>query len=85
MRTATATVTSKGQVTIPKDVRESLNVSTGDAVDFLVRDDGVVELRRRPAMAECLFGRFSRYATAGPDEREAAIDHAVERDAATHR
>lgn len=31
MKTAVATMTSKGQVTIPKGVRDSLSVSAGDA------------------------------------------------------
>ncbi len=31
----TATVTSKGQITIPANVRQSLNVETGDQVEFV--------------------------------------------------
>ena len=41
----TATLSSKGQITIPKAVRERLQVNTGNRVHFLVREDGVVELR----------------------------------------
>ncbi len=37
---ATATVTSKGQVTIPQEVRTSLGVSAGDRLDFIRLDDG---------------------------------------------
>lgn len=37
-----ATLTSKGQLTIPKEVREHLGVDTGDRVNFLVQDDGTV-------------------------------------------
>ena len=37
-----ATVTTKGQITIPKDIRERLGVETGDRVNFLVQDDGTV-------------------------------------------
>lgn len=40
-----ATVTSRGQVTLPKEVREALRLDVGDRVSFLVRDDGVVEIR----------------------------------------
>jgi antitoxin PrlF len=40
-----ATMTSKGQVTIPKAVREALRLDAGDRVLFLVREDGVVEMR----------------------------------------
>ena len=38
----TATVTTKGQVTIPKEVREHLGVETGDRLSFVVQDDGTV-------------------------------------------
>lgn len=32
---STATLTSKGQITIPADVRRSLNVDAGDRVEFV--------------------------------------------------
>jgi AbrB family looped-hinge helix DNA binding protein len=38
------TVTTKGQVTIPKAVRDRLNIKPGNAVDFLLADDGSVTL-----------------------------------------
>jgi antitoxin PrlF len=41
----TATISSKGQVTIPKEVRELLRVGTGDEVDFFVNDRGDVVVR----------------------------------------
>lgn len=34
-----ATVTSKGQLTIPKAVREALGLSPGDRVVFLIEDE----------------------------------------------
>jgi antitoxin PrlF len=40
-----ATVTSKGQITIPKEVRDALDLGEGQRVSFLLRDDGVVEMR----------------------------------------
>jgi AbrB family looped-hinge helix DNA binding protein len=42
---ATATVTSKGQITIPKEVREALGLETGHRVAFQLKEDGVVEMR----------------------------------------
>lgn len=39
-------VTTKGQVTIPKDVRTKLGITAGSEVDFVERPDGVVELVR---------------------------------------
>lgn len=37
-----ASLTSKGQVTIPKAIRELLNVKTGDRLEFVVEGDQVV-------------------------------------------
>lgn len=37
-----ATVTSKGQITIPKVVRDSLELNPGDKVNFFVNDSGEV-------------------------------------------
>ncbi len=41
----TATVTSKGQVTIPKAVRDVLRIDSGDQIDFIVTDRGDVLVR----------------------------------------
>ena len=38
-------LTSKGQITIPKAVRERLNLEVGDSVSFDVQDDGAVVMR----------------------------------------
>lgn len=50
---AASKVTSKGQITIPKAVRAALGVEAGDRVEFVVRDDGVVEMvaRTRPLLS----------------------------------
>ncbi len=41
----TATLTSKGQLTLPKPIRDRLRLAAGDRVDFVVADDGTVLLR----------------------------------------
>ena len=38
----TAKVTSKGQITIPSDIRRKLNLNKGDVVTFGVNDDGIM-------------------------------------------
>jgi antitoxin PrlF len=52
----TATLTSKGQITIPKEVREALSLSAGHRVAFLVREDGVAEMRPENVDLMSLFG-----------------------------
>ena len=42
----TATLTSKGQLTIPKAVRDSLHLHTGDRVAFVVHSDAEAVLTR---------------------------------------
>lgn len=41
---ATATITSKGQTTIPKSIRQHLRLRTGDRVEFVIDDKGRVLL-----------------------------------------
>ena len=36
------TLTSKGQVTIPKPIRDRLGLKTGDALDFRFAEDGTL-------------------------------------------
>ena len=40
----TATVTSKGQITVPKRIRRHLQVGKGDRIEFLIGPDGKVTL-----------------------------------------
>lgn len=40
--TVTAKITSKGQITLPKEVRKALNVCAGNVVIFEKEDDKVV-------------------------------------------
>lgn len=42
---ATSTLTSKGQITLPKTIRDRLQVDTGDQVDFVVNERGDIVVR----------------------------------------
>ena len=42
---ATATITSKGQTTIPKEVRAAANLKPGDRIHFAVLEDGTIIVR----------------------------------------
>lgn len=41
----TATITSKGQVTIPIDIRNMLNLEEGDKLSFKIEDSKTVKLQ----------------------------------------
>ena len=41
----TAKLTSKGQLVIPKDIREYMRLQSGDRLDFIIREDGDVIIR----------------------------------------
>lgn len=44
-----ATVTSKGQITLPKPIRQALGVDAGSKVNFELREDGQVMVTRADA------------------------------------
>lgn len=54
------TVTSKGQVTIPKAVRDRLNIKPGSQVDFELAEDGRVVLVKAGKRASPPRSRFDR-------------------------
>ena len=47
MEVITSKITSKGQVTVPKRVRESLGIKEGDSLAYEVHEDNAV-IRRIP-------------------------------------
>lgn len=55
---ATSTLTSKGQITLPRDVRQALGLAPGDKIDFVATDGGykLVPLRQD---IRALKGRFA--------------------------
>ena len=40
-----STLTSKGQTTIPREVRDHLKVQSGDQIDFIIQPNGMVIVR----------------------------------------
>jgi AbrB family looped-hinge helix DNA binding protein len=42
----TVTLTSKGQITLPVELRRSWNLEQGDQIDFVLTDDGSVQVRK---------------------------------------
>lgn len=40
-----ATITSKGQVTIPKRIRDELGLQAGTEIEFTIEEDGTIRVR----------------------------------------
>lgn len=57
---STATITSKGQVTIPADVRRALDVEAGDRVEFVQVEPGRFEVVAATRSVRELKGRFGK-------------------------
>lgn len=71
---ATATVTGKGQITIPVEVREALRLDSGDRVEFVEVESGrfeIVPATRSVSALKGMFGKPKR--TVSIDEMNAAI------------
>ncbi|SBT05915.1 Transcriptional regulator, AbrB family protein [Candidatus Accumulibacter aalborgensis] len=51
-----ATVTDKGQVTVPKEIRDRAGIAPGSKLDFQIQDDGSLHVRVLARGARNLFG-----------------------------
>lgn len=60
-----ATITSKNQITLPKEVRLKLGVAPGDQVEFRIDEDGEIAVLPAKGSAIGLFGMV-RGATDAP-------------------
>lgn len=60
MEMALSTVTSKGQITLPKEVREHLHIGEGDRVDIQIEKDGSVRLVPVSGSVRDLYGCLRR-------------------------
>ena len=52
------TLTIKGQVTIPKQIRDALGLKPGMPVDFAVNDEGEVVIHHAKGAEKCKPDRF---------------------------
>lgn len=41
-----STITSKGQITLPSEIRKALKIKSGDKLDFTLTSDGELRARR---------------------------------------
>ena len=56
------TVTSKGQMTIPADVREALGISAGDRLELALNDKGGMELVKKTRSWKDVVGSLAHLA-----------------------
>ena len=82
-----ATITSKGQVTLPKEVRTHLGVGTGDRVDFRIGPDGTVTVIPQQGSADRLFGLLCRRDLTGisVEDMDTAVSDSLTEDQARIR
>ena len=76
-----ATVTSKGQVTLPVEVRRKLGLRPGDRVDFIIESSREVVFRPKKMPLTSLLGimRRSGDKAASVDQmQESIVSHAAE-------
>ena len=55
-----ATLTSKGQTTITKEIRDGLNMKTGDRMTFTLLPDGIVIMRVKNKRVADIAGLLSK-------------------------
>jgi antitoxin PrlF len=76
-----ATLTSKGQITIPKIVRLALKLHTGDRVEFVVRGDEEATLKPAAKSVDDVFGCLHKPGrkTVSVEEMNAAVSRRMRR------
>ena len=57
---ALATITTKGQVTIPKDIRDYLHLNQGDKIEIVANDKGEAIIRPISKKVDDLYGILKR-------------------------
>jgi len=75
-----ATLTTKGQITIPKEVRERLGVGAGDRLDFVEQERGVYKVVAATRDVRLLKGMVAKLAKpVTVEEMKAAVRKAASR------
>ena len=57
---ALATLTTKGQVTIPKTIRDSLHLNTGDKIEIIVTEKREAIMRPVSKKVDDIFGKLHK-------------------------
>jgi len=86
----TATITSKGQITIPSEVRKKLGLKAGDQINFFEDGDGKYTFEPKTGSIMDMRGILKKmgyvpegFSVSIEDMKQAILDHAAELDRAT--
>lgn len=77
-RTFNVTVTSKGQMTIPADVREALGILAGDRLELALAGNGKIEMVKKTRSYKDVIGILSHLAKNRVVPMEDEIDFAID-------
>ena len=67
-----SSVTTKGQVTIPAELREKFGIKPGDKVGFVAEGDRIL-IQRQDTAVESLFGIVKAKSGASLEQMDAAV------------
>lgn len=57
---AQSTLTSKGQLTVPRSIRDHLKIDTGDKIEFIIDEGGHVIMSPKTLSVDDIFGMVVR-------------------------
>ena len=72
-----AIVSSKGQVVIPRVLREKMGIHAGNELLFKIRADGVIEIRQLERSIDMFFGRCKDDDGLSPVNVDEAVAQAI--------
>ena len=76
---STTTLTSKGQLTLPKDVRDRLKLQSGDKLEVYPKEDGTILLQPVTVDIKELYGLLPKPSTpVSLEDMDAAIQQGAD-------
>lgn len=79
MNAPTSTITTKGQVTIPKAIRDYLHLDTGDKVEFIFKNSEIIikPITKKAADVAGLLSKYKKEKTVSVEEMNSVIKQRI--------
>jgi AbrB family looped-hinge helix DNA binding protein len=77
MQNKESVITSKGQMTIPKTIRDELHLESGSRITFVKNKDGYYELRPKTIDVKSLKGYMTRFKSVDKPATLEEMDEAI--------